>query len=87
MLYSELKGKGLNIIEAKTPIVPIFTYEAYRTLEKCRRIYDGGVYVNSVLPPAAPESECMIRTSLMASLTDALVDEAAGIIAEAINND
>ena len=84
---SELKAKGLNIIEAKTPIVPIFTYEAYRTLEKCRKIYDGGVYVNSVLPPAAPEGECMIRTSLMASLTDALVDEAAGIIAEAINND
>ena len=84
---SQLKDKGLNIIEAKTPIVPIFTYDAYRTLDKCRKIYDGGVYVNSVLPPAAPEGECMIRTSLMASLTDALVDEAAEIIAEAINND
>ena len=83
----KLKEQGLSIIEAKTPIVPIFTYEAYRTLDKCRKIYDGGVYVNSVLPPAAPEGECMIRTSLMASLTDALVDEAAGIIAEAINND
>ena len=67
--------------------MPIFTYEAYRTLQKCREIYDNGVYVNSVLPPAAPEGECMIRTSLMASLTDELVDEAAGIIAEAISHD
>ena len=83
----QLKAKGLNIIEAKTPIVPIFTYEAYRTLDKCSKIYDGGVYVNSVLPPAAPEGECMIRTSLMATLTNELVDEAAEIIAEVINND
>ncbi len=86
-LRADLKERGVKIIEAKTPIVPIYTGDAYRTLRKAREIYDGGVYVNPVLPPAAPEGECMLRTSCMATLTPELVDEAAEIIANAVNHD
>lgn len=77
----------MPIIEAKTPIVPIFTGDQERTLRKAREIYDNGVYVNPVLPPAAPEGGCMLRTSCMATLTKALVREAADIIAEAVNHE
>ncbi len=77
----------MKIIEAETPIVPIFTYDAIRTLQKCREIYDGGVYVNPVLPPAAPDGNSMIRTSLMATLTYDLLDEAAAVIGESLSHD
>ena len=50
-------------------------------------MYEEGVYVNSVLPPACAPGECLLRTSLMASHTDALIDEAAGIIAEVMHRD
>jgi 7-keto-8-aminopelargonate synthetase-like enzyme len=46
------------------------------TLKKAIELYDNGVYVNTVLPPAAPADGCMLRTSLMATHTEALLDEA-----------
>ena len=79
--------RDVKIIEAPTPIVPIFTYEPENTLIRQKMIYDGGVYVNSVLPPACANGECLLRTSLMASHTDALIDEAADIIAEQMHKE
>lgn len=77
-----LKARGLPIIESKTPIIPIYTYTPQNTLEKARAAYDAGVYCNPVLPPACPEGQCLLRTSLMAIHTKALADEAADILAE-----
>ena len=79
--------KGVRIIEAETPIVPIYTYEVYNTLEKARLAYDEGVYVNPVLPPACPEGECLLRTSYMATHTKALIDEATDILARVLKSD
>ena len=47
-------------------------------------LYEHGVYVNSSLPPAAAPHECLLRTSLMATHTHALIDEAVDIIAEVL---
>ncbi len=82
-----LKQRGVKIIEAETPIVPIFTYDMIRTLQKCHEIYEGGVYVNPVLPPAAPDGNSMIRTSLMATLSYDLLDEAAAVIGDCLSHD
>ncbi len=79
--------REVKIIEAPTPIVPIFTYEPENTLKKQKAIYDAGVYVNSVLPPACAPGECLLRTSLMASHTDALIDEASDIIAKVMHEE
>ncbi len=81
-----LTARGLTIrpsaLEAPTPIIPIYTYETYRTLRAAAEIYDRGVYVNPTLPPATPESEALLRTSYMATHTEALLDEAMDIIGE-----
>ena len=82
-----LLDRDVKIIEAETPIVPIFTYEPENTLIKQKQIYEAGVYVNSVLPPACANGECLLRTSLMASHTDALIDEASDIIAEVMHRE
>lgn len=71
---------GIKIHEAETPIVPIYTNDAEYTLTLAKNLFDKGVYVNPVLPPATPPSECLLRTSLMATVTEDLVDEAAEII-------
>ena len=75
------KRRGVEIIEATTPIIPIYTYEPVRTLTVAKALFEAGVYVNPVLPPAAPAEGCLLRTSYMASLTEALIDEAADIVA------
>ncbi len=75
------KAKGVRIIEATTPIIPIYTYEVENTLIKAKEIYENGVYTNPVLPPATNPGECLLRTSYMATLTEELLDEAVEIIA------
>ena len=74
-----LRAKGIPIIESTTPIIPIYTYTVENTLEKARRLYDAGVYVNPVLAPATPPDQCLLRTSYMATLTEPLLDEAIEI--------
>jgi len=74
------KKRGVKIIEAPTPIIPIYTYEPVRTLTVAKRLFEEGVYVNPVLPPAAPADGCLLRTSYMASLTEPLLDEAMDIV-------
>ena len=82
-----LKSRGVAIRESKTPIVPIFTYQAERTLHIAKDLYENGVYVNTVLPPAAPADGCMLRTSLMATHTEALLDEAADVLQRVLEAD
>ena len=81
------KEKGIGIIEASTPIIPIYTKDTIDTLQKAKDIYDAGVYLNPVLPPATPPDACLLRTSYMATLTEPLIDEAVGIIASVICNE
>ena len=79
-MRNALKSRGIKIRESNTPIIPIYTYEPEITLQACKMLFDRGVYVNPVLPPATPPGECLIRTSYTATHTEELMDEAADII-------
>ena len=83
-LRKNLLDRDVHIIEAETPIIPIYTYTEENTLVRARMAYDAGVYLNPVITPACAENECLLRASLMATHTPALVDEAAEIIAAAL---
>lgn len=69
------------------PIIPIYTYTDERTLRVNKAIYENGVYVNPVISPAVPANECLLRTSYMASHTEALLDEAMDRISEVLSAD
>lgn len=79
-MRSGLKSRGITIRDSETPIIPIYTYDVFTTLETAKELYDEGVYVNPVLPPATPATECLLRTSYMATHTEALLDEALDVI-------
>lgn len=72
---------------ADIPIIPIYTYETIRTLTVAKMLYDAGVYVNPVLPPATPATECLLRTSYMATLKEPLLDEAMDIMASVLTEE
>ena len=78
--------RGVSIRDSGevTPILPIHTQTAENTLITAMKLYDAGVYVNPVLPPATPPTDCLLRTSYMASHTEELLDEAMDIIAEVV---
>ena len=75
-----LLKRGLEIRESITPIVPIYTYTPVRTMVACNVLFQNGVYVNPVIPPATKHGECLIRTSYMATHTEELLDQAMDTI-------
>lgn len=79
-----MKERNIPIKETKTPIIPIYTYDIMNTLIIAKRLYEAGVYVNPVLPPATNPKECLLRTSYTATLTEELLDEALDIIESVI---
>jgi 8-amino-7-oxononanoate synthase len=75
-LMDGLRALGFDTGTSATPIVPIVVGESARTFFFWRALFDHGVFTNPVIPPAVPEGGSRIRTSVMASHTDALIDEA-----------
>jgi 7-keto-8-aminopelargonate synthetase-like enzyme len=81
-----LKARGLKIKDSKTPIIPIFTYMPLRTMIACNQLFEHGVYVNPVVPPATPIGECLIRTSYTATHTKEQMDIAMNKIVEVLKS-
>ena len=77
--------RGIRIRESAlglpTPIIPLYTYTSQATFRTVREVFERGVYVNPVLPPATPEGEALLRTSYMASHREEQLDEAIDVIA------
>lgn len=69
-----LKREGINIIESKTPIIPIYTYEDEKTFLACKLLLERGVYVNPVISPATPVGQSLLRTSYTATHTKEQMD-------------
>ena len=85
-----LAARGVPTVKAENkriPIIPIYTYDAERTLLISKKLFEEGVYVNPVLPPATAPTECLLRTSIMATHTESVLDEAMDIIARVVLDD
>lgn len=84
-MRQKLKEKNIDIIESKTPIIPIYTYQDDKTFIACKLLLERGVYVNPVVSPATPVGQSLLRTSYTANHTKEIIDEAADKIAEALD--
>ena len=82
-----LTERGLKLRPSTTPISTIYTCDVMGTLTKAKALFDAGVYVNPVLPPATPDGACLLRTSYMASHTEELLDEAMDCIASVMHKE
>ena len=78
-----LQSMGFDTGRSTTPIIPIVVGNTERTFLFWRVLFDAGVFTNPVIAPAVPENAARIRTSLMATHTDALIDEALELIGAA----
>lgn len=75
-MRKNLKQAGVDIIDGTTPIIPIYTYTDLKTFAACKLLFDRGVYVNSVVSPATPAGQSLLRTSYMATHTEEQLDRA-----------
>src|SRR5215468_6467565 len=75
-LKDGLDHVGFDTGTSATPVDPIVVGEFTLTLRFWKALFEHGVFTNPVIPPAVPEGSSRIRTSVMASHTDAIIDEA-----------
>ena len=61
---------GFEVIDHGSPILSIVVGTEDATFEFNRRLFEAGVFVNPVIPPAVPEGKSLLRTSYMATHTD-----------------
>ena len=85
-MLKALKQMGFDTGIAETPIIPLVIGEMGRTFMMWKALYDDGVFVNPVVPPATTSGRCLIRTSYMATHSDEMLDRALGVIGKAGRN-
>ena len=84
-MRKRLKEEKVDIIESKTPIIPIYTYDDEKTFVACSMLLERGVYVNPVVSPATPVGQSLLRTSYTANHTKEIIDEAVQKIKEVLS--
>lgn len=82
-LHEGFRSYGFEIGPTETPIVPVLIGTMENTFVMWRRLFDAGVFTNPVMPPAVTQSQCRLRTSVMATHTfdqiDFCLEKFAGI--------
>ena len=70
-LMDGLSSLGFHTGDSQTPVIPIIVGDDYRAFRMTRRLQEEGVFVNPVVSPATPRGRALLRTSCMATHTEA----------------
>jgi 8-amino-7-oxononanoate synthase len=73
-MRTEYRRLGFDIGNSVSPIVPIILGDDIRTILTWKALFDEGVYTNAVISPAVAPGRQLLRTSYMATHTDAQMD-------------
>lgn len=73
-LYHGLKSLGYDLSPEISPIIAVNAGARENALSVWKKLFDRGIYVNLVLPPATPNSRCLLRCSVSAAHTRAQLD-------------
>ena len=74
-MRKEFAALGFNTGNSVTPVIPIIIGDFDRTMTVWKLLFDGGIFVNPVIPPAVPSGRCLLRTSYMATHSDEQLDK------------
>ncbi len=73
-LYDSLKGLGFRLGQEPSPIIAARFSQKEETIAFWNGLLDQGVYVNMILPPAAPDGGSLLRCSVSAAHTPDQMD-------------
>ena len=65
---------GFEIGHTSTPIIPLYVRDMEKTFMVTRMLFDEGIFINPVIPPACSPEDTLIRFSLMATHTIEQID-------------
>ncbi len=76
---------GFEIGNTATPIIPLYVRDQDKTFMVTKMLFEEGVFVNPVIPPACSPEDTLIRFSLMATHTRSQIDFAIDKLVKCFN--
>ena len=73
------KSLGFNTGNSVSPIIPIIIGDDQKTFMTWKMLFENGVFVNPVISPAVSPGRQLLRTSYMATHTDAQLDKVLSV--------
>jgi 7-keto-8-aminopelargonate synthetase-like enzyme len=73
-MHAGFRELGFNIGPSETPVIPIMIGDELKTQLAWKMLFEAGIYTNPVFPPGVPPGKSLLRTSYMATHTDAQLD-------------
>ena len=73
-MHRDFRALGFDIGDTETPIIPIMIGENLKTFKFWKMLFDQGLFANTAISPAVPPGTARIRTSYIATHTDAQMD-------------
>jgi 8-amino-7-oxononanoate synthase len=70
------KEKGFEVGPTASPIIPLYIRDDNKTFTITKMLFEEGIFVNPVVPPAVSSNDTLIRFSLMATHTFEQIDYA-----------
>jgi 8-amino-7-oxononanoate synthase len=80
-LYNRLRALGFALGPEPSPIVAVMMEAPEEGLAFWRALLEQGIYVNLIVPPAAPNGGCLLRCSVGAAHTPEQIERIAGAFA------
>jgi 8-amino-7-oxononanoate synthase len=74
-----LRAMGFDTGKSVTPVVPVIIGDDEKTFLTWKALFEGGVFVNPVISPAVSAGHQLLRTSYMATHTDAQIDKVLSV--------
>jgi 8-amino-7-oxononanoate synthase len=75
-LMEGFSSLGFSTGDSRTPVIPIIVGDDERAFAMTRRLHEEGVFVNPVVSPATPPGRALLRTSCLATHTEAHLSRA-----------
>ena len=74
-MHRGFRELGFDIGDTETPIIPIMVGENLKTFKFWKMLFDQGLFANTAIAPAVPPGTARIRTSYIATHTDAQMNK------------
>src|SRR5207253_555455 len=76
VMMAGLKHPGFDTRASQPPVIPAVVGEDHAAFAMATRLQEEGVFVNAVVSPATPPGRALLRTSYMATHTEAHLSRA-----------
>jgi len=80
-MRDSFRSLGYEVVDSPSAIIALLMGDEQTTFQMWKALFDNGIFVNAVIPPAVPQGQCLIRTSFMATHTREQLDRCLEVFA------